>query len=159
MPPKKAVKQKESTFKRAVLATPDVANCWQAGLQALLKDHRQKIELADASQCEGSVDIDKCTADKRLYLNENRWDYVFGYQKQAYFVEVHSANTSEVRTVLNKLQWLKDWLQEHAPEINAIKAPQPFYWIQSGKFAIARNSPQFRLINQNGLLPVSKLKL
>ena len=119
---RKTSKKNNKNFKTAVLATPDIAGCWRPGLQALLGEHRQKIDLSDHTLCEGSVDIDKSTADQGLYLRENRWDYVLGYEKQAYFVEVHSANTGEVSTVLKKLQWLKDWLLEHALEINKIKA-------------------------------------
>ncbi len=138
--------------------TPDVADCWKPGLQAF-GEYSRKIELSDQNSCEGSVEIDKCTSDKKLYPDENRWDYVLGYQQQAYFVEVHSANTGEVNTVLKKLQWLKDWLNQHAPEINKLKAREPYYWVQSGKFAILKNSPQIRRVNQKGLMPVPKLKL
>jgi len=71
----------------------------------------------------------------------------------------HSANTSEVRTVLNKLQWLKDWLNQHATEINKLKAYKPFYWIQSKGFAIPKTSPQYRAAANAGIKPIPKLNL
>ena len=149
-------KKVNNAFKNAVEKTPDTSNCFQSGLRAL-GGHSNKIALSDS--CDGSVDIDKCLFEQKKYLNANRWDYAFGYKSQAYFVEVHSANTSEVATVLRKLQWLKDWLKEKAPEINKIKASKPYYWVASGKYNILKTSPQFRTINQAGLNPISALKI
>jgi hypothetical protein len=46
------------------------------------------------------------------------------------FIEVHGAKTDEVKAVLNKLQWLKDFLVNDAPELN--KGKKSFHWIASG---------------------------
>jgi len=151
-------KGKTIKFREAVLATPEVNTCYVQGLRALGK-YSKKVELSDAHKAEGSVDVDECVS--RLYPNDNRWDYALGYDGEAYFVEVHSANTGEVSTVLRKLQWLKDWLNTQAPEINNIKAKHrtPFYWIQSGKFDIPKTSPQYRQLVNAGLMPIRKLIL
>lgn len=146
----------KSSFQKAVEATPDVTNGYKAGLSAL-GAYASKISVASTLLIEGSLDIDSCTRAK--YPNSNRWDYVFSYSGKAYFVEVHSANTSEVRTVLNKLQWLKDWLNKEAPEINKLKGKVPFYWIQSKGFAIPKTSPQYRAAANAGLKPIAKLNL
>lgn len=146
----------KNSFQKAVEATPDVATGYKAGLSAL-GTHASKISVASTSLIEGSVDIDSCTTAK--YPNANRWDYVFAYHGKAYFIEVHSANTSEVRTVLSKLQWLKNWLHNHATEINKLKAKNSFYWIQSKGFAIPKTSPQYRAASMAGLKPIAKLKL
>jgi len=151
----KKAKNKNS-FKNAVEATPDVANGYKAGLSAM-GAYTSKILLASTLLIEGSVDIDTCTADK--YPNSHRWDYVFAYDGKAYFVEVHSAHTSEVKTVLNKLKWLKDWLNNHATEINKLKAKSPFYWIQSKGFSIPKTSPQYREALKAGIKPIAKLKI
>lgn len=142
----------DSTIKKAIEATPDIANAYQTGLRAMGK-YSVKIDLI--GKAEGSVDIDAALTGK--HPNANRWDYAFGYNSRIYFVEVHSANTSEVSTVLKKLQWLKDWLNEHAPEMNKHKAQPAFYWLQSGKFNILPNSSQYRLASQKNLLPIPKL--
>lgn len=146
------------TFKQAVEATPDVATGFRTGLSALDK-YSSKISVSDTHLLQGSLDIDTCTTAK--YPNSNRWDYVFAYKSEAFFIEVHSANSSEVRTVLKKLQWLKDWLHQEAPEINRLKAKsQPsFYWIQSKGFAIPKTSPQYRAAESVGLKPIAKLNL
>ncbi len=156
MPKNRKQPQNANPFKKAVEATPEVSNCYQSGLQALGK-YSQKIELSDTSKCQGSVDIDLCTT--ALYPNQNRWDYALAYDGKVYFVEVHSAETIEVSTVLRKLRWLKDWLQEKSPEIKKMKAEQPYYWVQSGKFNILKNSPQARAVAQVGLRPIPKLSL
>jgi hypothetical protein len=107
------------SFREAVQATQEIENCYHGGLRAL-GAHSGKIELAHAKQCGGSVNIDDCVQEK--YPNDNRWDYAFAYNKRVFFVEVHTASTGEVSTVLRKLGWLKDWLVQHAPEINRLKA-------------------------------------
>ena len=146
------------TFKQAVEATPDVATGFRTGLNAL-GPYRSKITVSDTRLLQGSVDIDTCTATK--YPNSNRWDYSFAYNGQVFFIEVHSANSSEVSTVLRKLKWLREWLNEKAPEINKQKAKSQtaFYWIQSKNFAIPKTSPQYRAAEAAGLKPIANLSL
>lgn len=158
---KRGVKQAKAalkTFQQAVTDTPDVTASFKAGLTAFGK-YSNKIELSDTKQCNGSLDIDSAVTAK--YPNDNRWDYALSYKSKVYFVEVHSANTGEVSTVLNKLRWLKDWLNTQAPEIDKLKVVDvtPYYWIQSGKFNILPNSPQFRRCVQEKLKPIPKLSL
>ena len=150
--------KEKQTFKEAVASTPHTQNCYQAGLAALGK-YSVKIELGDTMQCSGSLDIDTCVTN--IYPQSNRWDYAFCYKGEVFFVEVHSANTSEVDSVMRKLQWLKDWLHLHAPQINMLKARSrtAYYWIQSGKFNIPKNYPQAIRARQAGITPISKLVL
>jgi len=149
-------KSSPKKFKAAVEATRSIKNCYQPGLRGF-GANSAKINLTNTSLCNGSIDIDACVRED--YPNSNRWDYCFGYNNEAYFVEVHSANTGEVSTMLNKLQWLKDWLNSDAPALNSIKAKVPFYWIQSGKYNILPNSPQSRRIAVAGIKPIAKLAL
>lgn len=149
-------KKQNRGFEDIIKSTPDVCNHYQNGLRAL-GQYSSKIKLSDTNKCEGSVDIDRATIVK--YPQESRWDYLFSYKGKIYFVEVHSAKTGEVKTILKKLQWLKDWLHNQAPEINIAKADQPFYWIQSKGFSIPQTSSQYRIIVQSGLKPISILHL
>jgi hypothetical protein len=148
----------QMTFKEAVEATSDVATCYKQGLSAF-GAYSNRIEVLDTMKLQGSVDIDLCTMTK--YPNDNRWDYAFAYKGEVFFVEVHSANTSEVKTMLRKLQWLKDWLNLEAPEINKLKAKSavPFVWIQSKNFQIPKSSPQYFAAKSKGLIPLRRLKL
>lgn len=151
-------KRVKSKFQLAVEATPEVAACYKNGLQALKNADSAKIVLANTNHCDGSLAIDDCTTT--LYPNDHRWDYCFSYAGSVYFVEVHSANTSEVDRVLRKLQWLKDWLSNNAPAINLLRVKDnPYYWIQSNGFNILKNSAQFRRIVQAGIKPIAQLKL
>jgi hypothetical protein len=156
MPKSRKQQQNANLFRRAIEATPEITNCYQSGLRAL-GEYSQKVLPNDTSKCDGSVDIDACTAS--IYPNENRWDYVLSYKSKAYFIEVHSAESSEVSVVLRKLKWLKIWLNEKAPEIRKLKAEQPYYWIQSGRFNILKGSRQAKSIAQAGLRPIPKLNL
>ena len=151
--------KKIKSFKQAVKATPDVQNCYSPGKQAITTNERAKVELTDPRKCGGSLFIDQCLINQNKYPNDNRLDYAIDYSGKVYFAEVHTASTGEVGTVLRKLQWLKDWLVQKAPEINILRADAPFYWIQSNGYHIAPNSPQERLVRQNGLRPVPKLLL
>lgn len=83
-------------FKEAVLATPEVKDCYQQGLQAMGK-YSSKVELSNVRKAEGSVDVDTCVS--KPYPSENRWDFALGYDGRAYFLEVHSAQTSEVSAI------------------------------------------------------------
>lgn len=154
----KSNKSRRLSFKEAVEQTPEVQNCFMYGLKALGKDSA-KIELVGKSKCGGSLFIDECLNNKKMYSDENRWDYALEYGGEVYFVEVHSANTGQVGKVLKKLQWLKDWLQQKAPEIGKLRANQPYFWIQSSKYAIPKHMPQYRQAVQASILPVPKLVL
>ncbi len=150
--------KKKLSFKEAVERTPDIAKNLEYQLNAL-GQYSQKVEVADRRKLEGSVDIDLCTSKK--YQNAHRWDYVIGFNGEAYLIEVHKATTNEVDTVLQKLKWIKLWLQNEAPEINKIKSSksQVFSWIQTSKMLIPKTTRQYRLLAQNGLLPVPKIVL
>lgn len=143
-------------FKEVVEATPEISKGYCNGLQAL-KGYAAKVVADDPLKLNGSVDIDACTLE--LYPEEPRWDYVIGYDGKAYFLEVHSANTSDVKKIILKAEWLKQWLQRKAPALKTIAANVPFYWVPSGKYAIQTNSPQYRKLAQSKILLVSRLKL
>jgi len=148
--------KKQLTFKEAVESTLDIATGYKIGLIAL-GQYSNKVSVRDTRLLGGSVDIDACTAAK--YPDANRWDYALAHNQKIYFVEIHPAITSEVSTMLKKLRWLKNWLNDHAPEINKLKAEQPYYWVQSGKCAILKGSNQERKIAQEKLKPVACLNL
>ena len=149
----------KSGFQKAVEGTPDISTAYRIGLQALKRSDRSAFDLADTRLLDGSVDID--TAVQEKYPNENRWDYAIGYSGKVCYVEVHPAYTSEVSVVENKLRWLKIWLEEKAPLLDAIpKATPAFVWAQTGKGAILPRSSQARKLATMGIAvtPVCKLQ-
>lgn len=92
-------KKKTTVFQLAVESTPDIKIGFRDGLQAL-GTNAQRITAQNTRKLEGSVDIDACT--QSLYPNEARWDYAVGYDKKAYFFEVHPADTSNVKEMIKK---------------------------------------------------------
>lgn len=149
--------KKKSAFQKAVEATDEIKNCWKPGLQAL-GSYSTKIKLGDKEVC-GSVDLDGCLAGQKLYPSENRWDYAVCYNGKVYFVEVHSAESSEVEVVRNKQSWLTNWLNSKAPELVKLKASGPNHWVQSGRMNIPKESRHYRKAVQMKLIPKPSLVL
>lgn len=140
----------KSGFQKAVEGTPDISTAYRSGLQALKRSDRGVFDVADTRFLDGSVDID--TAVQEKYPNDNRWDYAIGYSGKVCYVEVHPAYTSEVSVVENKLRWLKTWLKEKAPLLDAIpKATPAFVWAQTGKGAILPQSSQAKRLATLGI--------
>lgn len=142
-------------FRQAVESTADIAGGFRNGLQALGKNS-EKVSADDTKKLSGSVDIDACTRD--LYPEDSRWDYAIGYENLSYFVEVHPANTSNVREMIKKANWLRRWLDEKASALKSISGDSVFYWIPSGKCAIAPGSPQSRMLAGSKIRIVSPLR-
>jgi hypothetical protein len=153
--------KKKKTFRQAIEATPEVKDCHCLRKQAILKKERNKVELTDPQRCGGSLFIDKCLLDQNKYPEANRWDYAIDYNGEVFFVEFHSANSRQVEKVISKLEWLKDWLNTNAPEINKLKSITkfPYYWVQSSDFQIPLHSSQYRRIVQKKLKPIPRLVL
>jgi hypothetical protein len=139
------------SFQTAIDKTPLLKDHLKNGLQAL-GSNSSKVKPSDTRKCEGSVNIDD--AVERQFPSSNRWDYAIGYNGRIYFIEVHPADTSEVKTVLEKLTWLKIFLIEKTPELN--KEPKSFHWIASGGVHILPNSPQARKLALSGIRPPVK---
>lgn len=141
------------TFKDAVAATPDVKDGYCIGLTAF-GNYASKIKVPEQSQIDGSLDIDSTT--RELYPNECRWDYALGYNGEVFYIEIHSAITSEVAKMLKKLEWIKTWLPQKAPLINRLttKNKSAFFWVQSSNFNIPKHTTQYKMIVQKKILPM-----
>ena len=141
------------TFKETVEQTPQISESYKAGLLAF-GDYSSKVVVQDNRLLGGSVDIDAAT--KKLYPNSNRWDYAFDYNGEAFFIEVHTASTSETSTVLHKLEWLKVWLHEQAPMLEKLKSKiiPSYYWVQSKQYALPTHTPQYRKAVSAKLIPI-----
>lgn len=150
-------KSDSTTFKSIVQAIPAIAGAYREGLQALESKDAGKVKPQNPRKLSGSVYLDKCL--KTTNPHDARWDYVIGYRKKAYFVEVHPANTSNVDEVVKKKKWLDVWLKTNALDLKAMMAGTSYYWIASGKVAILPNSPQARKIAKNKLVLCKELNL
>lgn len=140
-------------FRMAVEGTPDVANGYCPGLQALENVDKAAVKLNDKRKVDGSLNIDKET--KHLYPNEPRWDYAVGYDDKVFFVEVHPANTSNISDMAKKKEWLKKWLQSKAPLLDAFPSGnQKYLWAatESGVH-ISNQASLMRKLAQLGFNP------
>lgn len=139
----------KNAFRKAVEMTPEISTAYCLGLQALGTDS-EKIIPKDTRLVDGSVDIDSATHP--LYPNEARWDYAVGYSGKVFFIEVHPANTSNVKEMLAKTKWLISWLQTKAPKIKALMAVESYYWVASGECKISPHSAQYRQLAQSHII-------
>lgn len=153
-------------FKKAVeAASPPVDAAYRSGIQALAGSHRKQVICNDPRRLTGSIDLDSALKKLPEHANANRWDYGIGYKpengpEQVVWVEVHTATEGEVSKILKKLQWLRDWLNGEAEQLNQMtQLTSPdlrFVWIASSNVAIPGNSRKIRVLNQNGIPTVRK---
>jgi hypothetical protein len=150
-----------TAFHAAVEATPSVRGAHRPGLQALLRADRERID--DGPLATGSIALDEALA--RAEPNSSRWDYGIGLPKahergeSVLWLEVHHAASGETEAVLKKLAWLRRWLREQAPRLDAL--PKTFVWQLSNVERHPNDrARRNRLAEQHGLRRVEgKLRL
>lgn len=72
--------------------------------------------------------------------------YARAHKAFAYYVEVHSAETSAVPKMGKKLRWLQNFLL--APSQKRLAAlDRECHWVASGRINIPKHVPQYRLLN------------
>lgn len=139
------------------------------GKQALNREHSRKVQCTDENRWATSIDLDATLQRRPQFAQSNRWDYGLAYidpngRESAVWIEVHSAETSEVSVVIKKLEWLKDFLQSQCPALLRLtmrgSEKTRFVWIASGRCNIAAHMPQIRRLQSKGIdLPRQHLKL
>ena len=145
-------------FKEAVESTDEVKGGYCQGLLALKKKERSKVSCGETRKLDGSLDIDSTV--KALYSDSERWDYAISYSGKVCYCEVHPAETSEVTKMTGKLAWLKQWLKNKAPEIDALPAYTPKYvWVSSGRVNVLPTSREAKKISSSGIVLTSHLNL
>lgn len=150
------------TFRHAVETADHLVH--REGMQAL-KEGKGQVVAAETSSLLGGVNMDDDCRDARP--NDNRWDYLVGVKRSkhavAFFIEVHSAETSEVSKIEKKLQWLLDFLER--PAQSTLKSiPREVHWVASGRINIPKHLPQYKklqtTLRARGLLgPIKQLKV
>jgi hypothetical protein len=144
--------EQPSRFQRAVGACPSLK--LRAGLQAITTANRRKITPENPRSVTGSVNLDEDL--KEQFPNDNRWDYVVGYMvsdtmDKVFFIEVHPAETSEIRCVINKVRNLRKWAVSNAPDLWNMTIPREIHWISSGKNNLRLNDSYRRILAMEGL--------
>lgn len=149
-------------FAQAVAAAHDLGpSSAHPGKQAFAGTHAGLVTAGDPTRFTASVNLDDSLRDRPKYRHASRWDYGLGFrespgQECAIWIEVHPASTSEVSTVLNKLAWLKDWLNNEVPELARLcrrtGSATSFHWLATpAGVHIRPGSPQARRLHASGL--------
>ena len=132
----------------------------ESGKRALEKRHRKLVNCDEPQRITGSVNLDAALAKVPKYASQPRWDYGLGYlakdgHERALWVEVHTATTREVSSVLRKLKWLKQWLDSSADELRKLTdsadEKDRFVWIASNGVHISPNSKQARELSRSAI--------
>lgn len=146
------------SFKNAIQSIEQISQCYRTGLQAL-GSSSSKVKPTVPRSCKGSVDMDACLV--ATDPNASRWDYIVGYNSKVFYIEIHPASSSEVDAVINKLNWLKTWIEQAGTPIREISNQSgSYHWIASGKVTILKNSVYARRLAQVGLdIPKTYLTL
>ena len=146
------MRERDSRFRKAVAACSDLT--LREGLQAVSSANRERIRPKDTRSVTGSVDIDEDLRDR--FPTENRWDYAVGYRasdtvEKVFFIEVHSAETSEIFCVINKARKLKEWAEANAPDLWNMTLPREIHWVASGRCALRLNDSYRRRLAMAGV--------
>lgn len=157
-------------FRDAANAAPAaVGQTYRPGKGALESKHRKQVDSGSPRRLTGSIALDAALARQPPYSHQPRWDYGIGYEPPqgsecAIWIEVHPAATSNVKEVVDKLNWLRSWLRNEASDLGLMTGAAPnvpsYVWIATSGVHIPRNSPQARKLNEYGLrMPVERLRL
>jgi hypothetical protein len=142
------------TFKEALAQTPNLESAWRPGLQALRAEDRPHIRAEDTRRLRGSADVD--TALQLVEPQANRWDFAIGHQHTnqhgefIYWVETHTGSDNQVKAVLKKLEWLKQWLGGGGQQL--AKFDGEFMWVSSGHTLFTKGSAQVKTLAQKGII-------
>lgn len=159
MPRSRSRRQPTSPAKLFRQAIDDAKHLnWQSGVSAIPRaEGRNRVSAIDTNELLGSANIDRDCSTAGEYQSDNRWDFVVGYRRKsdaiAFFVEVHSARSSEVSCMEKKWKWLRRFLQEDGNE-DLRKLPAESWWVASGKVNIPKHVPQYKRLarlNASGL--------
>jgi hypothetical protein len=151
------------TFKTAVMACSEFKAAYRGGLQALRERDRNRIKSSEPRRLAGSVDVE--AALHPVARNTPLWGYGIGINggetEEAVWVEVHSATSGEVKTVIAKVKWLKNWLGANGPNLLRMTRPdEGFVWVASGTVSLPHRSREARQLGLAGVsFPRRRLRL
>lgn len=143
------------SFKTIVKTIPHLANSYCDGLQALRSSDGARVICRQTRRLRGSVNLDE--ALKQVCPNDPRWDYGIGWKansgnEETIWIEFHDANSSHVNAVIQKANWLKDWLGSRAPALwTMTRTDGGLVWISTDGVSLQRNSRQAKQLAYAGV--------
>lgn len=141
-------------FDQAVKKVPGLEKAHRPGLRALRSQDRPHIVAEDTRRLSGSVDVDSALREK--YPEANRWDFAITYKHDdrkdefVYWVELHTANDSQVKVVIRKAQWLLEWLRGEGHALSGFE--REVIWVSSGATSLSLSAPQTKQMAEVGLI-------
>lgn len=142
------------TFKEAIRQTPNLETAWHPGLQALRAEDKPHVKAEATRQLCGSADVDAALLPREPQAN--RWDFAIGYQHTnrndefIYWVETHTGSDDQIKVVLKKLEWLKNWLRGDGRRLATFD--RDITWVSSGHTLFTKGSAQVKALAQKGLI-------
>ena len=123
------------------------------GMGAVNDEHRDCFDSSVRALFLDSVDIDK--AFQIGHEQENRWDYLLGHSsgKKIVGVEPHSAENSEISTVIRKRAAALRQLQGH---LNNGVAVSDWLWVASNRVQFVPLEKATLRLSQNGITFVGR---
>lgn len=135
-----------------------LASGLRPGLRALGAESK-RVSVGKPRRATESIALDEML--KGRHPGAARWDYgiglLHGKRAEIAWVEVHTATSGEVDTVLKKLLWLKDWLAAGGDVCKV--TPGRFCWVATDA-GVHIDTARRRRLNAAGLaMPRSHLQL
>ena len=99
------------------------------------------------------MDVD--LALRHVQPEANRWDFGIAYKHSnrdeefVYWVELHTAATSEVGVVIRKARWLLDWLKNGGKRLAVFE--KEILWVSSGATHFTLGATQKKRMAEAGL--------
>ncbi len=110
-------------------------NC-KSGLQAIPKKHKNLLKFKKPENIKGSINLDQEL--KKLYPNDNRWDYLVAYiwpnsHNIITFFEVHDLSSlKQINVIIKKKKFVFHWLKKDkncSQGLDAFSTEKFFYCI------------------------------
>lgn len=144
-----------STLTSISLGNNRLKDYFAVGLGALISADKSHIKVPNTSFIKGSLALD--SAAKQDMPTDSRWDYAIDYNGEVFFIEIHPASTSEISTMIKKVDCLRQWLAAIGADLLSLPpVNRKFYWVSSGntQLRITPNSCQAKRLAAKKILSV-----
>ena len=144
---------REFLLTAALTAGSNLRRVVQNGMGAFEADDKLLIAVDQRPRIGDSINLDE--ALRAQYPQANRWDYIFSVSdaKKVVALEPHTANDSEVKTVIAKKKHAVDYLKDHLEPKHRVSA---WLWVSSGKATLTKTEKYERALASAGIKYVGR---
>jgi ligand-binding sensor domain-containing protein len=130
----------------------------KTGLQALAA-HSTRVKARNGTRVVKSIDLDN--ALKSSHPNSPRWDYGISITRgplaHVAWVEVHTATSKEVDSVIRKLRWLHEWLNSKKHE--CVSPSVSYHWVATDAGVHIDTARRRKLVGVGLKMPSAQIQL